>query len=94
MKTTRPVKADIFMKQCKAAGLHYSRCGPHARDLLKFLRSRPLTLAEARQMHRTQLGALISAGLARWLAEFQVYAITPSGETWLAELEIHQLIDA
>lgn len=33
------------------------------------------------------------AGLARFVVAEKIYVITPLGETWLTELEIHGLID-
>lgn len=41
--------------------------------------------------NHASLGLAIGAGLARYHRDEGCYIITPDGETWLTELEIHGL---
>lgn len=44
--------------------------------------------------NHASLGLAIGAGLARFHCDEGCYVITPDGETWLSELEIHGLANA
>lgn len=89
--------SDHFSKAARVAGIAHDRCGPAVRDLLLDLRQRPLPahrpLSGGVAMPRgPSMGVAIRAGLARYVSDAGCYAITPAGETWLQELEIHGLL--
>lgn len=84
-----------FQKACEQHGIHRPGCGQKVRDLLKQLRGAPLAVqksrAGAKMPSHASLGLAVSAGLARFVRDEACFAITPDGETWLAELELHGL---
>lgn len=87
-------EADAFRSACEAAGIRAPRgCGPAAVRLLVILRGQAIT---RQQMLRTRgyskMGTLIPAGFAIWMANAQLYTITPAGEVWLKALEAHKVI--
>lgn len=82
-----------------ARGLYHPRCGIAAINLALRLRGKPLSHAErvAGSMKKdgmSSVSTLILAGLARYVADEKLYVITPAGETWLTELEIHGFLNA
>jgi hypothetical protein len=91
-----------FRAACVKAGIRTPlNCGPAIRDLLVGLRSSPLLLLErgkdgyyhrATPTRQPLIGMAIKAGFARFVSDEKLYVITPAGETWLTELEIHGLI--
>ena len=84
-----------FQKACEVHGIHRKGCGQKVRDLLKQLRAAPLASqkshAGTKMPNHASLGLAVGAGLARFIREETCFAITPDGETWLAELELHGL---
>lgn len=105
MKTTYPAQTRQcahFRKACQRAGIHTPpNCGPAVRDVLLSLRASPLLLNTGRNKdyHRARptdqplIGMAIKTGFARFVADEKCYVITPAGETWLNELEIHGLLE-
>jgi hypothetical protein len=90
---------ERFRRACIVCGIYIERCGLAVRDLLLELRSEPLPVGVsasggAKTPQHARLGVAIKAKLARFVPEEKHYVITPSGETWLTELEIHGLIGA
>lgn len=95
-------QCERFRKACQAAGIVTPpSCGPAVRDILVSLRSSPLLLLDKARdgyYHRATptskplIGMAIKAGFARFVRDEKLYAITPAGETWLSELEIHGLL--
>ena len=77
--------SNQFNVGCVKAGIAHARCGLAVRDLLLQLRAKPMPA-------HASMGVAIKQGLARFLPDQLCYAITPKGETWLTELEIHGLI--
>lgn len=91
-------ESNRFHLACQAAGIAHQRCGPRVRDLLLELRCAPLqaqvsSYGGVKMPRHVSLGVALKAGLARYLAADREYAITPLGEAWLMELEIHGLIN-
>lgn len=87
-----------FSLECRKAGIAHERCGPAVRDLLLGLRKEPLkaqvsSYGGAKMPKHASLGVAVQAGLARFMAGEKLYVITPLGETWLTELEIHGLLN-
>lgn len=94
-------QCDRFRKACAAAGIRTPpHCGPAVRELLLSLRTTPLLLDVTRRGNtrratpRSQpvIGMAIKAGFARFVRDEKLYALTPAGESWLQELEIHGLL--
>ena len=94
-------QCHAFRQGCAAAGIATPpQCGPAIRDLLKSLRHSPLLLEvrsdayhhRATPTSKPLIGMAIKAGFARFIRDERLYAITPAGETWLTELEIHGLL--
>lgn len=87
--------SNQFEKACREHGIHRPRCGQGVRDLLKQLRCAPIAADKSRagtkMPNHASLGLAIGAGLARFHRHEGCYVITPDGETWLSELEIHNL---
>jgi hypothetical protein len=94
-----------FSERCIRAGLNHRGCGLSAVEMLLQMRSAPLVPQCVRDPKARggvtfsvpgngngAMGALIRNGLARFHRDQACYAITPNGETWLTELEIHGLI--
>jgi len=104
MKPPRSQKSldeAAFRRACQQAGIHTPpHCGPTVRELLVSLRSSPLLLTGLRDgyCHRATptskplIGMAIKAGFARFVRDEKLYALTPAGETWLHELELHGLL--
>jgi len=89
---TQVMKND-FTARTQALGIARTKCGLSHVECLQELKCGSLTREAAVRVKRTyQLGPLIAAGLARWNDEAGGYTITPAGESWLTELEIHGLI--
>jgi hypothetical protein len=89
-----PKDQSELTRALKARGLYHERCGAAAMMLCLRLRREPLAHAErvrgAMKKHGCcSVGTLMRAGLAQYLAAEKLYVITPAGETWLSELEIH-----
>ncbi len=89
--------SNQFTVECRKAGIAHERCGLAVRDLLLALRKEPLksqvsSYGGAKMPKHASLGVAVKAGLARFIAVEKLYVITPSGETWLTELEIHGII--
>lgn len=92
---------DLFIKACQQAGISTPmNCGPAVRDLLVSLRSAPLLLERGKDGHahratpmsKPLIGMAIKTGFARFVSDEKLYVLTPAGETWLSELEIHGLL--
>lgn len=99
--------AADFSQRCIRGGFNFRGCGISAARMLKAMRTAPLVperVHDPKARHGVAviipgngsgaLGALIRNGLARFLRDEDCYAITPKGETWLTELEIHGLLNA
>ncbi len=88
-------RAEDFARACKKAGLQQAGCGIGVRDLLQQLRQGPLTCGRSRagvsMPHAAAMGPAVRAGLARYHAAERCFVISPAGETWLDELEVHGL---
>lgn len=97
----RASSAHAFRVACQRSGIATpARCGPTVRGLLLELRCQPLAVLLAAGCTRSvkmpqhaRLGVAIKAGLARFVPADKHYVITPAGETWLTELEIHGLLE-
>ena len=81
-----------------ARGLYHRSCGLTAIRLALRLCSQPVTHEERvrgcmKKTGMSSMGALVKAGLARYVAAEKIYVITPAGETWLTELEIHGFLN-
>lgn len=90
--------SNTFTLACKAKGVYHHRCGMAVRDLLIELKAKPLRCEPAangpvKMPRHASLGVAVKAGLARFISDQQCYVITPAGEIWLTELEIHGLIN-
>ena len=87
--------SNQFEQACRECGIYRKRCGQKVRDLLQQLRCAPIAADKSRagtkMPNHASLGLAIGAGLARFHRDEGCYIITPDGETWLAELEIHGL---
>jgi hypothetical protein len=92
-------EVERFRRACIECGIYVERCGLAVRDLLIELRATPLPVGvsacgRCKTPQHARLGVAIKAGMARFVKEDRNYVITPRGETWLTELEIHGLIGA
>lgn len=90
-------EVERFRRAGIECGIYIERCGLAVRDLLLELRTGPLPVGISacggmKTPQHARLGVAIKAKLARFVPEEKHYVITPSGETWLTELEIHGLI--
>jgi hypothetical protein len=87
--------SNQFEQACRECGIYRKRCGQKVRDLLQQLRCAPIAADKSRagtkMPNHASLGLAIGAGLARYHRDEGCYIITPDGETWLTELEIHGL---
>lgn len=81
-----------FADRCIKHGIFRDRCGQGVRDALKELRC-PSAGTNRNRRRAVVINLAVAAGLARWMPEKRLHVITPAGETWLTELEIHGLID-
>lgn len=89
--------SNQFSVACVKAGITHERCGMAVRDLLLQLRAKPMQVlvsasGGAKMPACASMSVAIKQGLARFLPDQRCYTITPKGETWLTELEIHGLI--
>lgn len=89
--------SNQFNVACVKAGIAHPRCGMAVRDLLLQLRAKPMQAqinaqGGAKMPAHASMGVAIKQGLARFVPDQLCYVITPKGETWLRELEIHGLI--
>lgn len=87
-------EAELFRKQCGKHGIEAPiNCGPSCVVIVRELRVQPITREQTLHTRAySAMGQAIKAGFARWNAEIHSYTITPAGETWLTELEIHHIL--
>lgn len=89
------MNSNQFEQACSERGIYRKGCGQKVRDLLQQLRCAPIAAGKSRagtkMPNHASLGRAIGAGLARFHRAEGCYVITPDGEVWLSELEIHGL---
>lgn len=89
--------SNQFNVACVKAGIAHARCGMAVRDLMLHLRAKPMQAqinasGGAKMPAYASMGVAIKQGLARFVPDEICYVITPKGETWLTDLEIHGLL--
>ena len=94
-RLSAPAGSPAFTALCRKHGCYHDRCGLAVRDLVQQLRCAPISSekskAGTKMPHHSAMGISIMAGLVHYLPIEKCYVISPAGETWLAELEIHGL---